>query len=160
LATKKRHTHLFNSDGATHSLGHEKHKSTTFWFKNNKYIVKIPKLPHGPLNYTNTHSKISKYPQRQSFFFVFSDVKNIIWLYLKILKKSLNTLIKKSRRKIYFLAKKWEIESDILLQSTVKTILIYNNFSTPSNFCYNLLSCGCIIELRMYRACCVFYFNV
>jgi hypothetical protein len=62
LATEKRHTHLLNSEGVTHSLGYEKHESTTFWFKNNKYIMKILKRPHGPLNYTNTHSKVQKYP--------------------------------------------------------------------------------------------------
>jgi len=33
----------------------------------------------------NTHIKISKYPQNQSFFFfVFSDAKSVILLYIKI----------------------------------------------------------------------------
>jgi hypothetical protein len=43
----------------------------------------------------NTHMKILKYPQRQSFFFlkkIFSKVKNVIVLYMKI-KKTWNTLV-------------------------------------------------------------------
>jgi len=40
----------------------------------------------------NTHIKISKHRQRQSFFFIFPKAKNIILLYIKI-EKMLNTLV-------------------------------------------------------------------
>jgi hypothetical protein len=30
----------------------------------------------------NIHVKIPKFPQKQSFFFAFSEAKSIIWLYL------------------------------------------------------------------------------
>jgi len=32
----------------------------------------------------NTHIKIPKYPQRQNFFLVFSEAKNVILLYMEI----------------------------------------------------------------------------
>jgi hypothetical protein len=34
----------------------------------------------------NTHVQISKYPQRQSFFFVFSEAKNVFLQYIKLKK--------------------------------------------------------------------------
>jgi len=44
----------------------------------------------------NTHVKIPKYPQRQSFFLVFSKAKSVIWLYLEI-EKTWIPLWKKAR---------------------------------------------------------------
>jgi hypothetical protein len=52
----------------------------------------------------NIHIKISKHSQKQSLFFFFSKIKNVIWLYLKI--KNLNILMEKSQRSIYLLIKK------------------------------------------------------
>ena len=59
----------------------------------------------------NTNVKIPKYPQRQSFFFVFSDAKIVICLYSEI-KKNLNILVEESQGNVYLLAKRREIKSE------------------------------------------------
>jgi hypothetical protein len=54
--------------------------------------MKITKRPYGLLNYTKYHVKIPKYSQKQSFFFVFSETKSVILLYMEI-EKTCNTLV-------------------------------------------------------------------
>jgi len=69
---------LISGTGTARSLGREKYWPAAFQLKNNKCIVKILKRLHDPFNYTNIHIKIPKYPQMQSFFFVFSEAKSVI----------------------------------------------------------------------------------
>ena len=45
LTIGKRPKPLLNGTGATHSLKCVEHEPTTFWLKNKKYNVKIPKRP-------------------------------------------------------------------------------------------------------------------
>jgi hypothetical protein len=55
--------------------------------KNTKYNMKNIKTPLMVLLITqNIRVKISKYPQRKNFFFVFLETKIVICLYLKIRK--------------------------------------------------------------------------
>jgi len=52
-----------------------------------KYNEKILKHPHDPLNYTKYLRKNTKIPtQKNASFFIFSEVKNVIFLYIKIKK--------------------------------------------------------------------------
>jgi hypothetical protein len=48
----------------------------------------------------NTNVKIPKYPQRQSFFFVFSDAKIVICLYSEIKKKPEYPCGRKPRKRL------------------------------------------------------------
>jgi hypothetical protein len=61
-----------------------KHALAAFQLKNKKYNEKILKRPHGPLNYTKYLRKNTKIPPKTKLFFVFSEVKSVIFLYIKI----------------------------------------------------------------------------
>ena len=79
---------LFNCAGVVHSLGHEKHNSTTFQLKNNKYIVKVLKRPYGPLNYTKyTCKNIKTLSKAKLFFFLSLQRIKILFDYILKLEK-------------------------------------------------------------------------
>jgi hypothetical protein len=86
----------------------------------------------------NTNVKIPKYPQRQSFFFVFSDAKIVICLYSEI-KKTWISLWKKAKETFICSRKDKKLKVKLLLQSTVKYLLIYSDSPSPTPFifCYN-----------------------
>jgi len=88
----------------------------------------------------NIHVKILKYPQRQSFFFFFfSEAKFVICLFLEI-KKTCLSLWKKAKETFIRSRKYGKLKVKLLLQSTVKYFLIYNDFSVPFSFYYNITS--------------------
>jgi len=60
---------LLNGTGIAHSLGREEQAPNAFQLKNNKYIMKILKLPHCPLNYTKYPCKNIKIPPKAKLLF-------------------------------------------------------------------------------------------
>ena len=61
---------LLNGTGTAHSLGREEQAPNAFQLKNNKYIMKILKRPHCPLNYTKYPCKNIKIPSKAKLLFL------------------------------------------------------------------------------------------
>jgi hypothetical protein len=79
----------------------------------------------------NTHVKIPRYPLKQSFFFfVFSDDKNVIWLYLKI-KKTWIPLLKKTKKTFIHSLRDEKLKIKILLVDHLTFVInIHKNIVT------------------------------
>jgi hypothetical protein len=91
---------------------------TTFRLKNKKQNLKNIKTPLMTILITqNTHTKIPKYFQRQSFFFVFvfSNIKNVLLLYIKS-RKTRNTPVQQFNIFFYFEGKEVFLLSRSLLK--------------------------------------------